>query len=160
MAFGDLNRDGHGEIITTADNGGGPRVRVYDGVTNKSIADFFGIEDSNFRGGAHAAVGDINNDGFGDLIVTAGASGGPRVAVYEGSSVAQNAPVKLVNDFFAYDPSFRGGIFASAGDIDGDGHSDLIFSAGSGGAAARQDLVRPCPSTSNLYNAAGQLLRR
>ncbi|MFO0938515.1 MAG: PKD domain-containing protein [Gemmataceae bacterium] len=134
VTTGDLNGDGAGEIIVSADNGGSTRIRVFNASNFDTVADFFGIEDSNFRGGAHAAVGDINNDGIGDLIVTAGAGGGPRVAVYEGSSVAQNAPVKLVGDFFAYDPSFRGGIFASAGDIDGDGHSDLIFSAGSGGA--------------------------
>ncbi|MFO0938523.1 MAG: PKD domain-containing protein [Gemmataceae bacterium] len=134
VAFGDLNRDGHGEIIVTADIGGGPRVRVYDGSTLEPVADFFGIEDSNFRGGAHAAVGDINNDGIGDLIITAGAGGGPRVAVYEGSSVAKNAPVKLVNDFFAYDSNLRTGITASAGDVDGDGFADLAFSSEKGGA--------------------------
>ena len=32
---------------------------MFDGITLNPIADFFGIDDSNFRGGAHAAVGDF-----------------------------------------------------------------------------------------------------
>ncbi|MFO0936428.1 MAG: PKD domain-containing protein [Gemmataceae bacterium] len=134
VAVGDLNSDGRAEIIVTADVLGGTRVRVFDGMTYQTLADFFGIEDSNFRGGAHAAVGDVNNDGVQDLIITAGFGGGPRVAIYDGTSVASNRPAKLINDFFALDPNFRGGLFVSAGDVNGDGYADLIFGAGIGGS--------------------------
>ncbi|MFO0938525.1 MAG: PKD domain-containing protein [Gemmataceae bacterium] len=133
VAVGDLNGDGRDEIIATADEGGSTRVRVFDGITINPIADFFGIDDANFRGGARAAVADVNNDGVGDLIITAGVGGGPRVAIYNGKSIMQNNPVKIVPDFFAFDPNFRGGVFVAAGDVNGDGFADVIFGAGIGG---------------------------
>ena len=46
-------------------------------------------EDANFRGGARAAVGDVNGDGTPDLLVAAGFGGGPRVAIYNGKTVLQ-----------------------------------------------------------------------
>ena len=53
VAAGDLNRDGLPELVVTPVAGGGPRVRVYGGAQKLAvIADFFGIDDPNFRGGA------------------------------------------------------------------------------------------------------------
>ena len=70
VALGDINNDGYADLIITPDEGGGPRVRVFNGKTFTQMADFFGINDVNFRGGARAAVGDMNDDKFGDIIVT------------------------------------------------------------------------------------------
>ena len=98
------------------------------------IADFFGITDPDFRGGARAAVGDLNGDGHSDLIVTAGASGGPRVAVFDGRSIVSfGTPVKMIDDFFVFDPADRSGVTVAAGDLDGDGKAELLFGAGPGG---------------------------
>jgi hypothetical protein len=41
---------------------------VFSGEQFTQIDDFFGIDDPNFRGGARAAVGDIDHDGAGDLL--------------------------------------------------------------------------------------------
>ena len=133
MAVGDVTGDGRPEIIVTPDLGGGPRVRIFDGITLASIGDFFGIDDTNYRGGARAAVGDVNNDGTGDLIVASGIGGGPRVAIYDGKTVRQSAPVKLVPDFFLFESEQRGGAFVAAGDLNGDGFADIIGGAGPGG---------------------------
>src|SRR5262249_4769743 len=67
VTTGALSGDGIDDIIVTADEGGGPRVLVLEGGDFKQIASIFGIEDPNFRGGARAAVGDLNNDGVPDL---------------------------------------------------------------------------------------------
>jgi hypothetical protein len=75
----------------------------------------------------------VNGDGVTDLLVAAGNGGGPRVALYDGASLGTGQQVKLVNDFFAFDPSLRNGVYVSAGDLNGDGVCDLIFGAGSGG---------------------------
>ena len=40
------------ELVITPDEGGGPRVRVFNGKGFAQVADFFGIDDPNFRGGA------------------------------------------------------------------------------------------------------------
>jgi hypothetical protein len=97
------------------------------------VANFYGIEDPTFRGGARAAVGDVNGDGVGDLVVSAGFQGGPRVAGFDGRSVAAGGAVRLFGDFFAFEPTLRNGVFLAVGDLDGDGYAELIAGGGPGG---------------------------
>jgi subtilisin-like proprotein convertase family protein len=135
VATGDINTDGYDDVILSPDNGGGPRVRVLDGRTLGTLADFFGIDDPNFRGGVRATLTDINGDGTNDLIVAAGFGGGPRVAIFDGKSVltGSQTPARMVADFFAFEPELRNGAYVSGGDVDGDGFGDLAFGAGPGG---------------------------
>src|SRR5687768_5184989 len=63
--------------------GGPPRVQVFDASTGAIVGDFLAYE-ATFTGGVNAAVGDVNNDGFSDLVVGAGVGGGPRVRVFDG----------------------------------------------------------------------------
>jgi uncharacterized delta-60 repeat protein/uncharacterized repeat protein (TIGR01451 family) len=132
VAAGDITGDGVPDVVVTPDEGGGPRVVVYDGATFQVVANFFGIDDAAFRGGARAAVGDMNGDGRADLLVAAGFGGGPRVAFFEGTSVT-GTPTKLTNDIFVFEEALRNGAFIAAGDVDGDGFADLISGGGPGG---------------------------
>jgi hypothetical protein len=139
VAAADLNHDGRAEFVVTPDMGGGPRVSVFSllpgGVVTR--ANFFGIDDKNFRGGARVALGDLNGDGTPDLVVAAGFGGGPRIAIFDGTTVLDE-PRRLVNDFFAFPgadaTNLRNGVFVAAGDVDGDGSADLILGGGPGGA--------------------------
>lgn len=133
VAAGDLDGDHRAEVVVTADQGGGPRVRVFRGGTLAPAASFFGTADPNFRGGARAAVADVNGDGFDDLVVGAGTGGGSRVAVYDGTSALAGSPARLVNDFFAFAPDLSNGVYLAAGDVDGYRFADLIVGAGPGG---------------------------
>jgi hypothetical protein len=147
VAAGDLNGDGKADLVITPDEGGGPRVRVLSGVDGSPLADFFGIEDPNFRGGARAALGDANNDGTPDLIVAAGFGGGPRVAGFDGKSVLAGHPAHLFNDFFVFEQTLRNGVFVTSGDLNGDGFADVILGGGPGGgprvlALSGKDLVQ------------------
>jgi hypothetical protein len=125
--------DGVAELVITPDEGGGPRVRVYNGVGFGQVIDFFGIADPTFRGGARAAVGDVNGDGAGDLLVAAGFGGGPRVAGFDGRSLAAGAPASLFADFFAFELGLRNGVYVTAGDLDGDGYAEVVVGGGPGG---------------------------
>lgn len=141
VAAADLNADGKAEVVTGTDQGGGPRVRVFDGASVASgtsspatLDDFLAINDTNFRGGVRVALGDVNGDGTPDLVVGAGFGGGPRVAVYDGAALAAGNQTKLVADFFAFEETLRNGVFPAVGDVNGDGCGDLIVGAGPGGA--------------------------
>lgn len=77
LAAGDLDHDGRDELAVSADAGGGTRVTVLKVATRLSVAaDFIALDDPDFRGGSRVAVGDVNRDGFADLVVGAGIGGG------------------------------------------------------------------------------------
>ncbi|MBN9518392.1 VCBS repeat-containing protein [bacterium] len=133
LAAGDLDGDGAADLVITPDEGGGSRVLVYAGPGFGVVADFFGIDDTSFRGGARAALGDVNADGYADLIVSAGFGGGPRISGYDGRDLAAGKRTKLFADFFLFEPALRNGAYVSIGDVDGDGYGDLIGGGGPGG---------------------------
>jgi uncharacterized protein YkwD len=134
VTTGDLNNDGKSDLIVTPDEGGGPRVRIFAGGSFTQFNDFFGIDDPDFRGGARAAVGDVDADGRADLVVSAGFGGGPRLAVFDGEVVASGfSNVKLFGDFFVFEQTVRNGAYVSVADVDGDGFGDIISGAGPGG---------------------------
>jgi hypothetical protein len=144
LSAGDFLKTGKAQLVVSADTGGGPRVRVIDPTQymtgadptrSKVLADFFGIDDPNFRGGARTAVGDLNADGSVDLVVAAGTGGGPRVAVFDGRTVGGGVdPTRLTADFFAFEPALRNGAVVAVGDLNGNGGNDLIVGAGPGGS--------------------------
>ncbi|MDB5309102.1 MAG: hypothetical protein JWO38_3304 [Gemmataceae bacterium] len=140
VAAGDFDHDGRAEFVVTPDRGGGPRVSIFS-LTPTGLstpANFFGIDDPTFRGGARAAVGDVDGDGTPDLVIAAGFGGGPRVAIFNGTTVLSGAPRKLVGDFFAFPgpdaTNLRNGTFVAVGDLTGAGAANLIFGGGPGGA--------------------------
>ncbi|MBX9624508.1 MAG: putative Ig domain-containing protein [Gemmataceae bacterium] len=140
VAAANIDGQGGAEWAVTPDQGGGPRVTIFS-LTNGQLAtraNFFGIDDAGFRGGARAALGDVNNDGTPDLAVSAGFLGGPRTALFDGKTVLGGTPARLVNDFFAFNGpdavTLRNGVFVAAGDLDGDGFGELVFGGGPGGA--------------------------
>jgi hypothetical protein len=138
VSAGDIDGDGKFEFAVTPDEGGGPRVTIFSLANGTAPRqNFFGIDDPNFRGGARAALGDVNGDQTPDLAVCAGFLGGPRTALFDGKTLF-STPKKLLNDFFAFPGSdaetLRNGVFVASGDVDGDGFAELIFGGGPGGA--------------------------
>ncbi len=121
LASCDLDGDGSSEILAGAGNGGGPQVRVFNSQGELKMQ-FFAF-DLNFLGGVDVDCGDLNNDGFVEIIVGAGNGGGPHVRIFDIDG-------KLRGSFFAYDPRFRGGVNVSVGDIDGDGNDEIVTGAG------------------------------
>jgi uncharacterized protein (TIGR03118 family) len=126
VAVGDILGNGGQEVVTAPGPGGGPDIRVFDGKTGALVREFLAY-DISFTGGVFVAVGDINGDGFADIITGADAGGGPHVKVFSGKDGS------LLRSFMAYDTSFFGGVRVAAGDTTGDGLADIITGAGAGG---------------------------
>src|SRR5262249_7034186 len=80
-ALGDVTGDGVPDIITGVGPGGGPHVKVFDGVTLAEVRSFFAFG-AGFSGGLTVAAGDVNGDGTADLIVGAGPGGGAHGQVF------------------------------------------------------------------------------
>lgn len=131
VALGDVTGDLVPDIVTGAGPGGGPQVNVYDGTTGNLLIAFDAYAPA-FPGGVYVAVGDVNDDGFGDVITGAGAGGGPHVLVYSGKDLVQGVVTPL-DSFFAYAPEFPGGVRVAAGDVNADHHADIVTGAGPGG---------------------------
>ena len=135
--LGDLTGDGVPDVIVGAGAGGGPVVKVFDGRTFAEVASFHAFLPS-LRGGVHVAAADVNGDGRTDLVLGAGAGGGPHVKVVDGTRLgerdADNLPTGLLASFFAYANDFLGGVSVAAADVDGDGRADVVTGAGPGGS--------------------------
>jgi hypothetical protein len=125
VGAGDVNHDGRADIITAPASGSPANVKVFSGTDGSLLRSFFAY-DVAFTGGAFVAAGDVNGDGFADIVTGTGSGGGPDVRVYSG------ADGSLLRAFFAYSPSFTGGVRVAAADVNGDGKAEIITAPGSG----------------------------
>ena len=138
-AAGDVNGDGTPDLVVAAGFGGGPRVAVFDGRTvtggtpARLVGDFFVFEPE-LRNGVYVAAGDIDGDGFAEVIAGGGPGGGPRVFALSGQALLSGAAVQVAN-FFAGDPETRGGIRVTTKDLDADAKADIVTGTGPGGGA-------------------------
>jgi hypothetical protein len=149
VTVGDVNDDGTPDYIFTAGAGGGPQVEIVSGKDGTVLFNFFAYN-SSFRGGVFTATADVNGDGFADIVTGAGAGGGPHVRVFSGKDGS------VLADFFAYDPSFRGGVSVAAGDVTGDGTPDIVTGPGPGGGS--QILVIDGTKLDQRNPTTGQIL--
>lgn len=121
VATGDVNGDGTADIITAPGPGAGPNIKVFDGTDLTVELHSFFAYGTGFTGGVFVAAGDVNGDGFADIITGPGAGGGPHIRIFDGTD-----PTTTINTFFAYDASFTGGVRVASGDVTGDGLADVI----------------------------------
>ncbi len=130
VAAGDVDGDGFDDVIVGAGPGALPEVRVYSGNDSELLDDFLAFR-SSFTGGVWVAAGDVNGDGFADVVVGADKGGGPQVRVFDGTDGLAGA-LKVSHHFYAFRSSYAGGVRVAVGDVNGDGVPDIVCGAGPG----------------------------
>jgi FG-GAP repeat protein/flagellar hook capping protein FlgD len=151
---GDVNHDGYSDLVVGATNGGpssSGRAYVYfGGPTPDAVADLTltGEAAGDGFGSAVASAGDMNGDGYADVIVgaplndAAGVSSG-RAYVYFGG-VSPNAVADLVLSGAAAGERL-GCSVASVGSVNGDRYDDVIVGSLGAGGTGRASVYNGGP---------------
>lgn len=123
-----LTQRSNGIVAVGADAGGSPMVRVYDKGTGAQRFNLMAYEEE-FTGGVRVAVGDLNQDGYEDIVTIPGEGGSARVKVFSG----KDGRVIFDDLNVLADENFRGGGYVAVADITGNGLNEIIVGAGEGG---------------------------
>ena len=176
---GDVNQDGYDDLIVGAwaddDNGANSgSARVLSGIDGSILHTFYGDSAGDYFGDSVAVAGDVNRDGYSDLIVGAFAdddnglsSGSARVFSGQGGAILYTFYGDASDDFLGQSVS-------GAGDVDQDGYDDLVVGArgdddnGLNSGSARVFAVRnpveslgvtcsrpPCTDCPNMFAMTG-----
>lgn len=125
VAAGDVDGDGHADIIAGAGEGGRPLVRVFSGMTGARIGQFF-ARSQRARTGVRVAAGDMDGDGRAEIATAGGPRARPVITIFhrDGSATADTAGWSGVARLR---PSLRAhrGLFLAMGDLNGDKLADL-----------------------------------
>ena len=155
-AAGDINGDGHADLLIGAYGHASNTGRSYvvfggSGVGGSGLVTLSGLNGSNgfkldgeaggdVSGISVSAAGDINGDGFTDLLIGAyghASNTGRSYVVFGGSGIGGSGLIALLglngNKGFKLDGEASGDLsgypVSATGDINGDGHADLLIGA-------------------------------
>ncbi len=105
-------------LLTVPAAGGSPQVKVFNGLTGKTVATFLAYR-KGYRAGLSIAGGDVNRDGTLDVVTGAGPGMAPEVSVF---SLAGRIQLR----FHPYPKRLKTGVSVAVADVNGDGHDDII----------------------------------
>ncbi|MBU1180452.1 S8 family serine peptidase [Patescibacteria group bacterium] len=117
LSVGDVNRDGRAEIVAGAPIGARAQVKVID--TAGDILGNFSPFEYNFYGKVNIAIGDLNNDGWSEVITSKDSYSDSKIRTftYEGRLLSPG--------FLAYE-NYGYGISLSSGDRNSDKEYEII----------------------------------
>ncbi len=130
VATADVNCDGFAEVIVGSAGLRQSQVNIYEGRRGTLFQSFrpFGV---GVKTGARVAGGDVDGDGYGDVVVGRGPGGTGRVEVYSGrvltvaakSGQAQLPPTALLKAFTVLGSN---GVYVAAADMTRDGRAEVV----------------------------------
>jgi hypothetical protein len=142
-ACGDIDGDGHEEIVVGLAHGGGGYLEIFDdgsaGYGHLAWAQIQWKSYNSSNGESRPACGDMNGDGKDEIIIGLGKGGGgwfeicnynPNTLTHRSGTVTHQDWVDL--NFQSYNIN-NGETRPACGDVDGDGMDEMIIGLGSGG---------------------------
>lgn|GEM_PF-3422101 len=124
-ALADFNNDGIADVVAVPGPGGGPVLRVFDGLTGNLLKSMY-VFAGNYTRGLYVAVGDTNGDGTEDIIVSTGGGGTAQVKAISGKDF------KTVLTSFAPYGGFAGEVTVAVANIKGDAAAEIVTGTGAG----------------------------
>jgi hypothetical protein len=135
VAAGDLNRDGHADIVVGVKSAGSPFVTVIDGASG-TVMDRFQVYPTVYTGGFKVVVADVNHDGYPDVIVAPNTNA-RLVKAFSGQSIATgNTSPQVIGAILAFSPVYTGAVSVAVGEVI-NGQVDIVV-----GSASTSSRVR------------------
>ncbi len=136
---GDVNGDGYADVVVSADGTNDDRGAAYvflgsaaglSSTPATTLTDPANVPEDNFGWGL-AGAGDVNGDGYGDVMVGAqGTTSQGAAYLYLGSAAGlTTTPASTLTDPAATRGDLFGGSVTQAGDTNGDGYADVLIGA-------------------------------
>ena len=137
---GDVNEDGFDDVIVGAyqnddnETNSGKAYIYFGGSSMDNVADvtMHGEATYNHFGISVSSAGDVNGDGYGDVLVGAELMTcvGKAYVYFGGPSMDNTADVVMLGELSEHSANGRfGEAISSAGDVNGDGYGDIIIGA-------------------------------
>ncbi|MEZ4751619.1 MAG: VCBS repeat-containing protein, partial [Bdellovibrionota bacterium] len=129
VAVADFNGDNVLDIAVVPGPGEAePKVKIYHGPDMQLIREFNAGYTASLRTGLYVAACDLDNDQKAELVFGAGEGGAAHISIKKADGTNFREP------FYAFEQSSTVGARVACGDVNGDGHPDIIAGAGEGGA--------------------------
>src|SRR3989339_338194 len=130
-----------GNILVSPMSSFKPEIKIFKEDAN-FVKSFFAYNEK-FLGGVSITSADINGNGDGEIITGAGPGGGPHVRVFRQDGTP-------IGGFMAYPAKFKGGVNVAAGDVDGDGKSEILVAPMSVDPSDKEPIAK-------IFNQKGDL---